>query len=97
MRDGVLALIYYLTLPDIDFPNENRHHHEPTRIPIADDSWENDRIVSWEGITFACYLLLRSLTCQQAGVLSGKLQYGTAFGGSKVCALFNSSSRYVVL
>jgi DNA-directed RNA polymerase III subunit RPC2 len=22
----------------------------------------------------------------QAGVLSGKLQYGTAFGGSKVCA-----------
>jgi hypothetical protein len=31
-----------------------------------------------------CYLRLRLLTCRKAGVLSGKLQYGTAFGGSKV-------------
>lgn len=33
----------------------------------------------------------------QAGVLSGKLQYGTAFGGSKVCiavSMLHSTSRY---
>jgi hypothetical protein len=29
----------------------------------------------------------------QAGVLAGKLQYGTAFGGSKVYPLFWISSR----
>lgn len=30
----------------------------------------------------------------QAGVLAGKLQYGTAFGGSKVCALDGRRKRY---
>ena len=64
-----------------------RYNHEPTRVSLADDSWKDDWTASGKSLPYSELIMWFLFRHPQAGVLTGKLQYGTAFGGSKVMSL----------
>ena len=81
----------------------HRYYHESARLPIPDDGRQNDRASRWKGMAVPLsaaqdipadwHLTRKPRDREQAGVLAGKLQYGTAFGGSKVRARLSGRVR----
>lgn len=84
---GVVPGGFHLTRRRNDFPDfapTRRLYYESPRLPFADDRREDDRAPGREGELATDRLHSPGLSATEAGVLAGKLQYGTAFGGSKV-------------